>query len=301
MTRIAESPSHGPVAGVIDRRPGRVELMGMLIDPVSDAEAVEHVLSSIENGEGGTIVTPNLDHLRQFVTSPGVRSVYDAADLVVADGMPIVWACALQGTPLPERVAGSDLIISLSSEAAVRGRSVFLLGGNPGVADEAAEELARRFPGLRIAGTLCPPMNFEKDPLEMARVRRAVVAAQPDIVFIGISFPRSAEVAEILRAELSSAWLAGVGISLSFVAGEISRAPKALQAVGLEWVHRLVQEPARLFRRYILHDLPFVGRVALHCLRRRRHGGAFAPLTTRRPTRPRAVGDVAAPLPPAAE
>jgi N-acetylglucosaminyldiphosphoundecaprenol N-acetyl-beta-D-mannosaminyltransferase len=265
-------------------RPGRVDLMGMLVDPVSEDEAVGHVLDALDSGRGGTIVTPNLDHLRQFAADAEVRRVYSAADLVVADGMPVVWACRLQGTPLPGRVAGSDLILSLSQAAAGRGRSVFLLGGNPGAAEAAAVELMRRSPGLEIAGTMCPPMEFEKSPLELMRVRRALIDAQPDVVFVGVGFPRSAQIAELLRPDLPNTWFAGVGISLSFVAGEISRAPKALQGMGLEWVHRLVQEPARLFRRYILHDLPFVGRVAVHSLRRRLRGGAYGPLTTRRPT-----------------
>ena len=272
----------------IDRRPGRVELMGMLVDPVSEGEAVDFVLTSLENGDGGTIVTPNLDHLRQFVADPEVRRVYDTAELVVADGMPVVWACRLQGTPLPERVAGSDLILTLSEGAAQRGRTVFLLGGNPGIAEQAADELCRNSPGLQIAGTACPPMGFESDPVELERVRSALAAAAADIVFIGVSFPRSAHIAEMLRRDLPNTWFVGVGISLSFVAGEISRAPKALQVVGLEWVHRLVQEPARLFERYIMRDLPFAGRVVAHSVRQRLRGGALAPLTTRRPRLPAA-------------
>ena len=185
-------------------------------------------------------------------------------------------------------MAGSDLISTLSEGAAQRGRTVFLLGGNPGVAEQAADELRQNSPGLRIAGTACPPMDFETDPVALEGVRSTLAAAMPDIVFIGVSFPRSALIAETLRRDLPNTWFVGVGISLSFVAGEISRAPKVLQVVGLEWVHRLVQEPTRLFERYIMRDLPFAGRVVAHSVRQRLRGGALAPLTTRRPPVPAA-------------
>ena len=113
------------------------------------------------------MLTPNLDHLRRYVRQPRVRSAYAAAELVLADGMPLVWASRIQGTPLPERVAGSDLIWSVARRAAELDRTLFLLGGAPAVAPSAAKQLLERFPGLRVVGHHCPPFGFLEDDLEV--------------------------------------------------------------------------------------------------------------------------------------
>lgn len=251
----------------------QVELMGMAIDAVAEHEAIATVLAALDQGSGGTVLTPNLDHMRQHSADPDVRELYRRADLVLADGMPLVWACRLLGEPLPARVAGSDLIDSLSAAAARAGRSVFLLGGNPGTARAAAEVLGVRHAGLRVAGTLCPPMGFERSERSWEEVCRTLERTRPDIVFVGIGFPRSGAVAERLLAEiLPTAWFLTVGVSFSFLAGEIPRAPRAMQALGLEWLHRLCQEPRRLFHRYVVEDMPFAARVGGHVMRRRATG-----------------------------
>ena len=121
------------------------------------------ILRALEAGRGGWIVTMNLDHLRRFGREPTYAALCESTDLVVADGMPLIWASRLQATPLPERVAGSSLIWRISAAAAGRGLSVFLLGGAPGHARAAARVLQRHFPRLRIAGTCCPEMGFERD------------------------------------------------------------------------------------------------------------------------------------------
>jgi len=246
--------------------PLRVPLMGMSIDPLTQGEAVARIAADLAAGRGGVVITPNLDHLRQFTREKAVRDLYATADLVLADGMPLVWASRIAGRPLPERVAGSDLIWSLSEACAAAGRSVYLLGGNPGAADDAARILEERFPGLRVAGTMCPPMGFDADPARMEQVRAALRDAAPDVVFVGVSFPRSGRVAESLRADLPGAWFLGLGISFSFVSGEVARAPGWVQRSGLEWGWRLLQEPRRLFVRYVLQGLPFAGRLGLSAL-----------------------------------
>ncbi|MFN8109900.1 MAG: WecB/TagA/CpsF family glycosyltransferase [Thermoleophilia bacterium] len=241
--------------------PARLTLMGMAIDPITQAEAVGRIVGAIRQGHGGVVVTPNLDHLRLFTADPGVRDLYATADLVLADGMPLVWASRIAGDPLPERVAGSDLIWSLSQACAAADLSVFMLGGNPGAAEEAGRVLTERFPGLRVAGTLCPPMGFDADPAQMDAVRAALREAAPDVVYVGVSFPRSARVSEALRADLPAAWFLGLGVSLSFVSGEVARAPEWVQRTGLEWVFRIIQEPRRLLARYLVRGLPFAARL----------------------------------------
>src|SRR3954454_10718906 len=155
----------------------RVRLLGLDIDPVTEAEVIATILLGLDRGKGGFVVTPNLHHLRELSRNRDLTPLFSAADLVVADGMPLVWASRLQGTPLPERVAGSELIWSLTAESALRDRSVFLLGGAPGACEAAEDRLRAMYPGARFAGTLCPPVGFEHDAGEIEKIHRALAEA----------------------------------------------------------------------------------------------------------------------------
>ncbi len=237
--------------------PPEIDLEGVRLHALDELQCVARVLAAFDAGRGGWIVTPNLDQLRRMRRDRLLRERYGRADLALADGMPLVWACRLQKTPLPGRVAGSDLIWSLSRAAAERGLSLFLLGGDPGTADAAALELASRFAGLRIAGTLCPEPGFENEPERVEAIAEELAAARPDIVFVALGVPKQEALIERLRPGLPAAWWMGVGISFSFVAGRVKRAPVWLRRIGLEWLHRLVQEPRRLAGRYLVDGLPF--------------------------------------------
>lgn len=239
----------------------RVDLLGVAVDSVTEAQCVDHILAELAAGRGGWVVTPNLDHLRRLVSDPDFRELCGGAELAIADGMPLVWASRLQGTPLPERVAGSSLVSSLARGAATAGRSLYLLGGDPGTAEAAAEELRRRDPALRIAGTICPPPGFDRDPAQIAALEQALRDARPDIVYVALGSPKQEQLIGRLRAALPGAWWLGIGISFSFLAGTVRRAPRWVQRLGLEWLHRLVQEPRRLARRYLLQGLPFAARL----------------------------------------
>ena len=234
-----------------------VRLRGLAIHAVTEDQAVRHVLDELLAGRGGWVITPNLDHLHRYGRDSAFAGFFAQASLVLADGMPLVWASRLQGTPLPQRVAGSSLIWTLSEAAGRENRSIFLLGGEPGTAESAGQILAGRYPGLRITGTACPLLGFEKDPAQMQLLREQLIAAAPDIIFVALGSPKQERLIAALQAELPRAWWLGVGISFSFVCGTVRRAPRWMQRCGLEWVHRLVQEPRRLAKRYLVDDLPF--------------------------------------------
>jgi N-acetylglucosaminyldiphosphoundecaprenol N-acetyl-beta-D-mannosaminyltransferase len=243
-----------------------VEILEMRVDAIAPPEAVRRI---VESPSGGRVLTPNLQHLRAYRRSAAVRRAFAECELVVADGMPLIWASRLQGTPLPARVAGSDLVWSLSAAAASESRSLFLLGGDPGTAEAAERELCERFPGLRVAGTHCPPHGFEHSPAGLAAIDAAVSAAAPDLVYIGLPLEKQLLLMERLRDTVPSAWLVGLGGSFSFVSGEIRRAPTWAQRSGLEWAFRLGAEPRRLGRRYLVEGLPFfVGLIAQSAGRR---------------------------------
>ena len=239
----------------------RVVLRGVGFDPLTEAAVVGRVVAGLASREGGRIVTPNADILR-LASRPGEpRDHVDAATLVLADGAPLVWASRLAGRPLPARVAGSDLIWSISGALAETRHSIYLLGGEYGAAERAGEVLVERFPGLRVAGTACPPFGFDQRPDEYQEVCDKVVAAGPDVVYVGLGFPKQERVIADLRPRLAQAWFMGCGAAIGFVAGTHRRAPRWMQRSGLEWVHRLGNEPGRLANRYLLHDLPFAARL----------------------------------------
>jgi N-acetylglucosaminyldiphosphoundecaprenol N-acetyl-beta-D-mannosaminyltransferase len=214
-----------------------VRIAGMPVAAVTLAETVDHV------------VTVNVDHLQRCQADPAIASLNHEASLVVADGMPLLWAARLAGTPLPERVAGSDLVWLLAERAAAEGRSLFLLGGNPGAAETAAVRLRERWPALRIAGTSTPTVSSPPTASEVEALAAELGAVAPDIVYVALGAPKQEQLIRELRSRLPGSWWMGVGIGLSFIAGDVGRAPRWLQRLGLEWTHRLVQEPRRLARR----------------------------------------------------
>ena len=249
-----------------------VELGGLRLHALTEIECVDHVISQIKEGQGGWVVTPNLDHLRRFQRDLDFQGLVAQANLVTADGMPLIWMSRVQGTPLPERVAGSSLIDTLSRAAAQHGMSIFLMGGDPGTAEEAGAMLCRRYPGLRLAGTCCPRVGPVLDGATRLSLAEELSASKADIVFVGLGSPKQERLIAALRDCLPEAWWLGVGVSFSFVCNRVRRAPRWMQKLGLEWVHRLWQEPGRLARRYLIDGLPFAAVMFTRCSWRRLRG-----------------------------
>jgi N-acetylglucosaminyldiphosphoundecaprenol N-acetyl-beta-D-mannosaminyltransferase len=245
------------------------KVMGLDVARLREADVIARALDDLQAGRGGWICPVNLDVLRRTVRDPGQRALVERADLVVADGMPLLWASRLQRTPLPERVAGSSLIRTLPAASRDAGASVFLLGGDPGVADVAADELLRSTPGLEIAGTHCPPLGFEDSPEQLAAIHAALETTKPDIVFVGLGFPKQEHLILRLKPRFPEIWFVSCGISLSYLSGHVTRAPVWAQRLGLEWLHRLVHEPRRLARRYLVDGLPFFALLLASALRHR--------------------------------
>lgn len=248
----------------------RIDLAGVPLHAITEVECVQHVMRALDEGVGGWIVTPNLDHLRRLVKDREYRELCSHADVLVADGMPLLWASRAQRTPLPERVAGSNLISSLSAAVARRKGRVFLLGGDEHTAEEAARVLARRHPDLIVCGLESPRIGKDIDRATVERLGRRLRWSRPDLVFVALGSPKQERLIRALRSEYDQAWMIGVGISFSFLAGRVQRAPRWMQKLGLEWVHRLGQEPRRLARRYLVDGIPFGVRLLVTSALRRR-------------------------------
>ncbi|QDU70969.1 Putative N-acetylmannosaminyltransferase [Mucisphaera calidilacus] len=246
-----------------------VRVMGLPLVRATEARVVAWVVDRVVSGRGGWVITPNLDILRRCVADEQTRSLVERADIRVADGMPLVAASRIAGDPLPERVAGSSLAWTVSEAAAREGVPILLIGGAPGDADAAAAVLTDHYPGLRVAGTACPPMGFESDAHEMASLEALLRGADRAVIFVGLGFPKQEQLIERLRPlSPESCWL-GVGISFSYVAGTVQRAPAWARGLGAEWIYRLVQEPGRLWRRYLVEGLPFGLRLLVWAIRAR--------------------------------
>jgi N-acetylglucosaminyldiphosphoundecaprenol N-acetyl-beta-D-mannosaminyltransferase len=254
--------------------PDMVVVGGLRFAALTEGEVVHRVRTALARGIGGRIATPNVDILRKAAADQSLRDDLERADLLVADGAPLVWAARLAGTPLPERVTGSGLIWSLSAGLAQDGASVYLLGGDPSTdgAGRAAARLLDHYPGLRIAGAESPPFGFDLDRGATQRALARVVDAEPDLVYVGLGFPKQERLVEQLRPVLPSSWFLGCGAAINFVAGDSRRAPEWMRRTGLEWAHRLACEPKRLARRYLREDLPYAVRLlAGSALRRDRN------------------------------
>jgi len=234
---------------------------GLPLAPVTRAEAVEAVVDLVRAGRPSYFVTAGTHYAMLTAEVPGLRAVNDRAAFLVADGAPLVAASRLNGTPLPERVAGSDLIFDLCARAEREGFRVFLLGAPPGVATRAAERLVERFPGLIIAGTECPPFR-DPEPAEHEALLARVRAARPDILFLAFGQPKG----ELWLAEnlgsLGVPVAVQIGASLDFAAGRVRRAPRGLQRIGFEWAFRMALEPRRLLPRYARNARFILGRLA---------------------------------------
>jgi N-acetylglucosaminyldiphosphoundecaprenol N-acetyl-beta-D-mannosaminyltransferase len=233
---------------------------GLPLSPLSSAEAIEVIARRIEARKPSYFITANLNYAMLSARSESLRRLNKRAFLILADGMPLVWASHWSRSrgrkcrPLPGRVRSSDLILALSAMAERRSYRVFLLGGGPGEAKAAARNLTARYPGLRLVGTESPPLRALSVGEHDALINR-IRSARPDLLLVAFGQPKG----EI--------WLAGnlknlgvpvavqLGASLDFAAGQIRQSPRWLQQIGLGWAFRLLLGPRRLGGRHLANVL----------------------------------------------
>ena len=227
-----------------------IAILGVPFDNVTKTEAIDLVEGMIASRRPHYIVTPNVDFLVQARRDVELRRILFEAHLVVCDGTPLVWASKLLGNPLPERVAGADLVPLLIETAARKKYRLFLLGASEQAAERAVIRLQQTYPELIIAGYYSPPFNplLEMDHEE---IKRRVAAAKPDLLFVSFGCPKQEKWVAMHYRSLGVPVTAGVGATIDFLAGQVKRAPVWMQRSGTEWMFRLAQEPRRLFRRYI--------------------------------------------------
>lgn len=253
-----------------------VYVWGLPLAPVTFEQALDRIDSLVATGRPSFFITANLNYAMLSDADPRLRALNEKAAFVLADGMPLVWWSRLGPRRLPERVAGSDLIYGIAARAAVHGHRVYLLGAGPGVADEAADRLRARYPGLTIVGVECPPFRRHTAAEEQEQVER-IRAARPDILFVAFGQPKGEFWIADRLDPLGVPVCVQVGATLDFVAGRVRRSPRWMQKTGLEWVYRMLQEPRRLARRYLDNGLFLVRAVFAPRFRRERRRGLSRP------------------------
>lgn len=240
-------------------------------------DAVDFCLSAIESGRGARVATANTDFIALARRDPHLRDDLERSSLVVADGAPVAWLARIAGARRVRRVAGVDLAMELCRTGARRGGlRLALYGSTADVVERASGRIETEFPGVTIVLRLSPPFRELSDE-ERQRERAQFAAAAPDLVLVALGCPKQERlIATYFDATPRAVWL-GVGGTLDFFAGKRWRAPRWSGRVGLEWVVRMAQEPRRLWRRYLLRDIPTVVAVAPGCVwSRLRRGAASA-------------------------
>jgi N-acetylglucosaminyldiphosphoundecaprenol N-acetyl-beta-D-mannosaminyltransferase len=233
--------------------------MGKLeIDPVTFAEALEGIALLVSEASGGSVFTPNVDHIVLTENDTRLQAAYATVSLSLVDGMPVLWAARLLGTPLPEKISGSDLVEPLVARAAINGWRVYLLGGAAGAARTAGELWSRRYPSLSIVGAEGPQIDMSLPAAIRSDIAQRIEASQPHLVLVALGNPKQELWIHENRERLRPAVLVAVGAALDFAAGATPRAPRWMSRVGLEWLYRLGCEPRRLWRRYLLRDPKFL-------------------------------------------
>jgi N-acetylglucosaminyldiphosphoundecaprenol N-acetyl-beta-D-mannosaminyltransferase len=240
-----------------------VDVLGTELHDLTMDAATAQVVALARSDRPHLVVTANVDHLMGLRRDAEFRQAYDQASLRLADGAPVVALARLCGTPLPERVTGADLMPAVLAAAEESGLRVFMLGGTPEVAADAARAIRSRYPRL-VMDHASPPWHFEEDEREDRRTLGAVRAFRPDVVFVCVGAPRSEKWVARHLVQLDHGVVLCVGAAVDFVAGAKRRAPVAVQRLGLEWAFRLAQEPGRLWRRYLVTDSQFVLIAARH-------------------------------------
>jgi len=224
------------------------------------SSATEIIIEQARQHKRGLIVTPNVDHIITNQNDAELHEIYQRASLITADGMPLVWLSRLlpMNNSLPERVTGSDLLFSVCQMAEAQHLSVGFIGAQPGVVEKAKNKLCALHPKLDVLITHSPPFGFEKNTEQSMKIIELCQTMEPDILFFGVGCPKQEKWCDKHLDQLNTGPIICVGAAFDFAAGKVNRAPNWMRTSGLEWVYRLIQEPGRLWKRYLIKDSLFL-------------------------------------------
>lgn len=228
----------------------RIKLLNTEIDNLTMNEAVDKIDQLIQKQETSYVVTPNLDHIVILEKDKEFFEIYENADLIVADGKPLIWISKLLKRPLKEKISGSDLFPKICELSVKRGYKIFILGAGVGVAEQAVLNLENKYPGIQFVGTYSPQYGFEEIQEELDFIKNKIVSAHPDILAVALGSPKGEKFIHRHLKEYNVPLSISIGATIDFEAGNVKRAPKWMSEIGLEWLFRITQDPKRLIKRY---------------------------------------------------
>jgi N-acetylglucosaminyldiphosphoundecaprenol N-acetyl-beta-D-mannosaminyltransferase len=243
-------------------RPETATVLGIPVEPLDMERAVARIHEEWEAGRKGYVCLIGVHGIMEAQRDPQLAQVYARATLMVPDGMPTVWVGRWQGFHRMERVAGPDLMLEIFRRTEFSQCTHFLYGGKQGVADELRASLTKRFPWVRIVGTYTPPFR-DLTPEELESFAARIQALKPDMLWVGISTPKQEHFMKRILPLIESSLMFGVGAAFDFHTGRIKDAPNWVKRAGMQWLHRLIQDPRHLFWRYLRNNSAFLWHIAL--------------------------------------
>ena len=228
---------------------GRINAVGVGVDALDLETAASKVLEATKNNTNSYVCLTGAHGIVEARRNAPLAEALRNASLVLPDGMPIVWIGRSQGFGQVDRVFGPDLMLKVFDQTQASGDTHFFYGGNPGVAEELARRMQERFPKARIVGTYAPPFR-KLNALEDAELAALLKKCRPDILWVGISTPKQELFMSEYSSHLQARVMIGVGAAFDFHTGRLNDSPRWVKRAGLQWLHRLLQEPGRLWRRY---------------------------------------------------
>ena len=240
----------------------RANVLGVGVHAVDLTRAADRIESALLARQRGYVCVTGVHGVMEAHRDPEFRDILDQALLVVPDGMPTVWVGRAQGLGQISRVFGPDLMEEVCRRSVEKTFTHFLYGGKPGVAEELKRNLERWFPKIQIVGTFTPPFR----PLaanELAEVEGLIARARPDIIWVGLSTPKQERFMSEFVSRLPFGVMIGVGAAFDIHTGRLKDAPRWVKKTGLQWLHRLCQEPSRLWKRYLVNNSRFLWRLFL--------------------------------------
>jgi N-acetylglucosaminyldiphosphoundecaprenol N-acetyl-beta-D-mannosaminyltransferase len=240
----------------------RANVLGVGVHAVNLTLAADLIIQAASSDKKGYVCVTGVHGVMEAQRNSQFKNVLDRAMLVVPDGMPTVWIGHWEGYKDMGRVFGPELMFEVCQRSITSGHKHFLYGGNPGVAEQLKLNLEKQFPGIQIVGTYTPPFR-PLTPAEKADLQAQVASLTPDIIWIGLSTPKQEKFMAESIADLNCKVMIGVGAAFDIHTGRVQDAPRWIKNAGLQWLHRLCQEPSRLWRRYLVNNSGFVVRTAL--------------------------------------
>lgn len=236
----------------------RVNILGTHVSSISASDLLAAFKAAILDKQTIQVAITPVNSILAAYNNPQVQDVYNHADYVLCDGMPVKWASTFLKTPILERITGLDLLPDLVAFAAKENFTLFLLGASPGVGELLQQKILELYPHCKVVGIYVPPFMPVFDATENKNMLDAVNAARPDIVLVSLTAPKQDMWIAQNKANLHPALYVGIGGAFEVMAGLAKRAPKWMHGAGLEWFFRLIQEPKRMYRRYLIEAPLFI-------------------------------------------